>query len=35
MLGSIPMTEEQARIAALLAGRAAQPYQQQVPGLLQ
>ena len=35
MLGSIPMTPEQARIAALLAGRAAQPYQQQVPGLLQ
>lgn len=35
MLGRIPMTEEQARIAALLAGRAAQPYQQQMPGLLQ
>jgi len=34
MLGSIPMTEEQARIAALLAGRAAQPYQQKMPGLL-
>jgi hypothetical protein len=34
MLGRIPMTEEQARIAALLAGRAAQPYQQQMPGLL-
>ena len=35
MLGRIPMTPEQARIAALLAGRASQPYQQQVPGLLQ
>jgi hypothetical protein len=34
MLGSIPLTPEQARIAALLAGRAAQPYQQQMPGLL-
>lgn len=34
MLGRIPMTPEQARIAALLAGRAAQPYQQQMPGLL-
>lgn len=34
MLGRIPLTPEQARIAALLAGRAAQPYQQQMPGLL-
>jgi hypothetical protein len=34
MLGRIPMTKEQARIAALLAGRSAQPYQQQMPGLL-
>jgi hypothetical protein len=35
MLGSIPMSPEQARIAALLAGRSIQPYQQQMPGLLQ
>ena len=34
MLGNIPLTPEQLRIAALLAGRAAQPYQQQMPGLL-
>lgn len=34
MLGKIPLTPEQARIAALLAGRAVQPYQQQMPGLL-
>lgn len=34
MLGRIPLTPEQLRIAALLAGRAAQPYQQQMPGLL-
>lgn len=34
MLGKIPLTPEQARIAALLAGRAAQPYQQKISGLL-